>query len=132
MLVVITPKEVFKSFRKKYLISNFGRVYSIAHNKFLKCYKNTEGYVMFEDTTVVNKKRKRKFWYVHITVVELFGDKFGKIRKENPKLVIDHVDGDKENNNINNLELVTQSVNVVRGYELAKLRAEQIERELFS
>ena len=37
--------EVFKEYYPGYLFSNFGRVYSLKRDKFLKPYPNSHGYM---------------------------------------------------------------------------------------
>lgn len=130
MLTVLYPDEQFKPFRKKFLVSNYGRVYSVVSDKFLKILYNKDGYCRFEEYfSNENGKRKRQFWFVHITVVNLFGDCYGKRQVEG--LEIDHVNGDKSDNRISNLELVTHSENCKRWHRLKAIEAFQIDQELF-
>lgn len=116
--------EQWKKLSDGYIISNLGRVYSQKTNKFLKPNRNNSGYERVQ--IYINNQRKHIF--VHIKVVEKFGDKNGKMIPSyidsltDIGLSIDHIDGRKSNNSINNLELVTHQENCLRrsrgyGYE---------------
>jgi len=99
-----------------YIISNEGRVYSVKSRKILPLRKNSSGYL--RAVLCVNSIRHDTF--VHIKVVELFGDRNGKkIPQDMEALLsngfsIDHVDRNKNNNAQSNLELVTHSQNCIR------------------
>ena len=130
MLTVLYPDEQFKPFRKKFLVSNYGRVYSVVSDKFLKILYNKAGYCRFEEYFPnKNGKRKRQLWFVHITVVNLFGDCYGKSQIEG--LEIDHVNGNKSDNHVSNLELVTHSENCKRWHRLKEIEAYKNDQELF-
>lgn len=101
-----------------YQVSNFGRVRRIANYsnqnssweltkpKILKCRKHTNGYlrVMFS----VNGKHYDR--YVHRLVAEVFVEnKYGYCE-------VNHLDGDKTNNNADNLEWCTRSQNNKHAY----------------
>lgn len=80
-----------------YLVYDDGRVYSKFTNKFLKCYANRNGYLMYRlynDKKVVHK-------FAHRLVAELF------IPNSNNYPQVNHIDGNKRNNSISNLEWCT-------------------------
>ena len=120
--------EEFKVFKNCCLVSNYGRVYSLMTEKFVKPFKNRAGYSVFR----IYENKVRKGYYLHITVVNLFGDKYGKklpncvkngtVSMLDLDLNIDHIDRNKQNNSIENLELVTHSENMKR-YWNKKLEA---------
>ncbi|MGQ7392163.1 NUMOD4 domain-containing protein [Streptococcus suis] len=97
-----------------YQVSNFGRIKS-KHSKntiegrILKLTQNKRGYLQ----TIFFKNGLRKNILVHRVVAKAF------IPKENDtdNLVVNHKDGNKINNCIENLEWVTQSQNVKHAYE---------------
>jgi hypothetical protein len=105
----------YKHFIDGYLISNTGEVYSTKRNKKLKQFTNNKGYYRFQ----VYINGVRKWYFTHITVVNLFGDAKGKKMLQDATLKqmnwsIDHLDGDKSNNAQSNLEIVTHGKNIRR------------------
>ncbi|OHX65385.1 NUMOD4 motif-containing HNH endonuclease [Flammeovirga pacifica] len=86
---------------KKYEISNNGKVKSYARSQKGEIIKGRDiggGYLSID--CKVNGKKKS--YYVHRLVAELFLDK-PKVEDE----IVIHKDGDKSNNNVNNLEWCT-------------------------
>lgn len=112
------PGEIFKEFEDGYYLSNHGRFYSSKSNKILKQELNTAGYLRFRII--------RKWYLTHIKVIELFGDRFGCNLPDNSKsliahgLSIDHVSGDKSDNSVYNLEIVTHRENCRRREEMKR------------
>ena len=106
--------EVFKEYCPGYLFSNLGRVYSLRNNKFLKPYPNSHGYMRVG--ICINSCKKNVF--VHITVVHLFGDCNGRLPecKELSKLglSIDHLNRNKADNSVSNLEIISFQENCRR------------------
>lgn len=97
------------TFNKKYFIHSDGKLTSTMRGlKVLKPIKNNFGYLQYylkDEQTNVYK------WYkVHRLVALHYID--------NPKGLneVNHIDGNKENNNISNLEWVTHSENVKHSY----------------
>ena len=72
----------------------------------MKLQKNSNGYLWIQFS--INNKKKN--YYVHQLVAQTF--------IENPfnKKFVNHKDKNKENNNINNLEWVTTSENMIHCY----------------
>lgn len=113
--------EIWKhinGYEQFYMISNLGRVKSIAYvheigrdqgrkrkiiqrEKILKPWNNGNGYLVVS----LNDGNKRKNRYVHRLVAEHFID------NPNNAPVINHIDYDKNNNRVDNLEWVTQKEN---------------------
>lgn len=120
-------KEIFKSikgYEGYFEVSNFGRVRSLDRTitytnrwgskttlkkkgKILSTRINNMGYVMVD--LKVNKEKSTKL--LHRLVAFTF--------LENPNNYdqVDHIDGNKQNNNLNNLEWVSQSINIKRAYD---------------
>lgn len=102
------PHEEFRALAEGYYISNYGRVFSTKNNKFLATNKNSSGYLRAE--LYLNGKRKQIL--IHIKVVEMFGDCYGRRIPKGAKtlhevdLEIDHLNRDKNNCSKFNLELV--------------------------
>lgn len=91
-----------------YSISNLGRVRN--KKKMLKQTKTGRGYLM-----VAICKDKPRMIPVHKLVASIF------IRPILPKEVCHHKDGNKYNNRVDNLEYVTQSVNIAIAFNDGRL-----------
>ena len=86
-----------------YLIYDDGLVFSEKSNKFLKSHKNKDtGYYLVD----LCKNNKKKTFTTHRLVGLHYLDKI------EGKDFIDHVDGDKTNNHVNNLRWTTQRENL--------------------
>jgi hypothetical protein len=86
---------------EEYLIYKDGRVFSKKRNIFMKPNKNGEGYLRLN----LCKNGKRKNFLIHRLIAEHYIDN----PDNNP--CIDHIDGNKTNNNISNLRWVTRIEN---------------------
>lgn len=86
----------------QYKVSSLGEIYSIRSKKVLKAQKNSNGYLWVQFS--VNNKKKNV--YIHQLVAQHF------IENADGKTIVNHIDGDKTNNNVENLEWVTQSENM--------------------
>ena len=97
-------KEIFlpyKGFEDKYLISNYGNVFSLISKKILKHRIDSCGYHMIG----VTLNGKGKNLYIHRMVAETFID-----NPQNLKYV-NHIDENKDNNMVSNLEFCNNSYN---------------------
>lgn len=87
-----------------YMVSNKGRVYSFKTDKYLKFRNHTNGYAMVtlvsEDGVVYSDV------LVHRLVAEAF------LPKPYEGMVVNHKDEDRKNNDVRNLEWVTNSENL--------------------
>ena len=128
------PNEIWRDivdYENKYQVSNFARVKSFCKGKvkLLKLDVDNKGYLRVG----LYKNGKQKMCLVHILVAKAF------IPNPDNKPCVNHIDGNKQNNSIENLEWVTSSENIVHAYELglikvkfgcehhiAKLTAEQV------
>ena len=115
-------KEIWKSiqgYEGLYEISNFGRVKSLAKiwftnnakrekpNTYMKAPDNGEGYPRLN----LCKGGKSKGYMIHILVWDHFGSK----KRDNHKLQVDHIDENRSNPRIDNLQLLTNRQNVSKG-----------------
>ena len=102
-------KETWKRFKNtNYSISDLGNVYSDYSGVFLKPFKNNNGYLqvdLFHDTV---KQRVP----VHRMVAIAF------IPNPENKEFVNHIDGNKQNNCVTNLEWVTPSENSNHAVEI--------------
>lgn len=110
------PGEIWREVYGIYALSNKGRWYSSYTKKIVKQHKNSSGYYR----ACLYIDGKRKWVFTHINVVLLFGDCKGQtIPEEMESLLkngysIDHKDGKKKHNDVDNLELVTHQENCIR------------------
>lgn len=91
-------------------ISNFGRLYSKRSNKILKQHLNRQGYA-----TVSTRIGGRNGYAVLFRVHRLVADAF--VLKASNSSEVNHIDGNKANNHVSNLEWVTPSENVQHAWD---------------
>lgn len=118
---VVPVKELFvpiKGFENLYEISNFGRVFSKIRkswngkgyknegNKFLKLKDNRAGYKY----VFLHKNNKIFSKYIHRLVAEHF------LKNDNNYKEVNHKNGNKSDNTVNNLEWCSSSYNILHRY----------------
>ena len=107
-----TNKELWlpiKGYEGLYEVSNTGYVRSIRrNNKLLKYNSTSYGY----KRVGLYKDGKQKFHTIHRLVAETF------IPNDNLLPEVNHIDGDKFNNTVENLEWCTQSYNIQHAYNM--------------
>lgn len=86
-----------------YEISNFGRLRNTKTHKILKQTVSKTGYYGYCGS--LGSRQKKKMFKIHKAVAETF------IENPNNYKIINHIDGNKLNNNINNLEWCTYQYN---------------------
>ena len=117
-------QEIFKDvigYENLYQVSNYGKVIAKARTIINKNNKlqffnakdraisdNGNGYKKVE----LYKNNKGKTFYIHRLVFEAFAIKIPKDTD------INHIDGNKANNHISNLELATRSENILHAFKL--------------
>lgn len=104
-----------KGYEKLYQISNMGRVRSMNYRRknvigILNPGRDKDGYLQVN----LSKKGKTRMSKIHRLVAEAF------ILKEKNKNQVNHKDGNKENNHIENLEWCTNSENLVHSHYVLK------------
>ena len=87
---------------EEYLVSPNGEVFSCKTNKTLKLQKMTNGYLF----VALRKNGKTFQKTVHRLIAEAF------IPNKNNLPCVDHIDGSRTNNNVNNLRWCTQQQNL--------------------
>ena len=104
-----------KGFEGMYQVSNMGNVKSLNYNhtnesKMLIPLKRKDGYLKVR----LYKNKGYGTFFVHRLVAETF------IKKVPNKIIINHKDGNKSNNRVNNLEWCTQKENVNHAYKIGR------------
>lgn len=108
--------EIWKridGFKGNYEVSNYGRVRSLNYNrkKEIKILKplTSNGY---SKVVLYGERSKRHSKRIHQLVWEYFGD-----QQRTKQYEVDHIDGDRKNNFIGNLRLLTQRVNIAEAFQ---------------
>jgi hypothetical protein len=102
--IVLKPIEGFEG---KYSITSDGRVLSHIKGRFMVYSTNWLGY----KAVTLQLSGKARYRYVHRLVAQAFID------KPEDKNEVNHIDGDKTNNSIENLEWTSRSENIKKAYE---------------
>ena len=99
--------EVFKdipNYEGLYQVSNLGNVKSLRKGLILKGYKDSRGYVNIK----LQEKGIKKYYRIH----QLLAITFLNHNPNGYSIVVDHIDNNKENNNLNNLQVISQRENL--------------------
>lgn len=110
-----------KGYEGLYEVSNFGRVKRLARDFNQKHYSGCNSHYKYQDLILkpsksnagylivgITKDHKQRKYSIHKLVANAFLDKTGN--------VINHIDGNKHNNNVSNLEWCSQSYNIKYAY----------------
>lgn len=103
-----------------YYIYDDGRIYSLISKKFLKPKYRIDRYL---EIGIFDNNKKRKFFTIHRLVYEAFN---GSIPKG---FEIDHIDGIRDNNRLENLRLLTHKENNQIKHHLEQYK--EIEKERY-
>ena len=95
-----------KGYEGLYQITDDGKVYSLLRKRFIYISKDRYGYAQ----CILYKDAKHKTKKVHRLVAEHF------IPNPDNKPQINHIDGVRDNNSVNNLEWCTNSENQLHSY----------------
>jgi hypothetical protein len=104
------PEESWKKIKEfpDYVMSDFGRIYSELSGKLLSPWLNPNGYFKVD----LRKNGKSNNKYVHRLVLEAFDRPCPDGKQCN------HIDGNKQNNCIANLEWVSRSENMKHAFKM--------------
>lgn len=92
-----------------YLVSDCGRVRNITTGRILKATTTKTGY---RRVTLYNGIERKSFLVHRLVAMAFIGV------PNDPELQINHLDGDKSNNRIDNLEWCTQSENLAHSFKI--------------
>ncbi|MEA5469504.1 MULTISPECIES: HNH endonuclease signature motif containing protein [unclassified Spirulina] len=111
----------------QYYISSSGLIFNFAKQKFVKTCCDSIGYKRFAYYFWESDKLVKRTIAVHILVYRIFKGNY-----DNAKFEINHIDGNKINNHISNLEVVdhTENVNhaVRKGFKATKYNQKHIDK----
>lgn len=96
----ITEFDMIKDY---YLISNYGRIFSVYYDRIINPFIDKDGYLRIE-LSVYNSKKGRKF-YVHRLVAFMFVEGYFE------GALVNHINSDRQCNISSNLEWVTAQEN---------------------
>jgi len=113
--IINEPSVFINGFKKRYSITISGRVYSHIKHCFLSTKSKaggrkkdrSDGY----NVVCLSDGEIQKIQYVHRLVAE------GFIENKDNKETINHIDGNKSNNHVDNLEWATYSENMIHAYK---------------
>lgn len=113
-----------KNYEGLYEISNTGLVKSLhwGKEKILKNVIRSNNYQYY--FVGLLKDKNRKYFAVHRLVAQAF------IKNPNNYEQIDHIDGNKLNNNVDNLEWVTPKENTQRAWKIGLAKNTEYQREI--
>ena len=90
-----------KNYEGLYAVTSCGKVWSYRRKKFLKPAANKDGYLR----VTLSKNKKQKSFLIHRLVAEAYLD------NPNNYETVDHIDFDRTNNCLNNLQWMSHSEN---------------------
>lgn len=93
----------------QYCITKGGEVYSLLSNRFMKQSKSHNGYLF---VSIKNDSGKFFGKKVHRLVLQTFSP-----ISDDSSMQVNHIDGEKENNNLSNLEWKTYEENMVHAHQ---------------
>lgn len=112
-----------KNYEGAYMVSNLGRIKSLPRKgtkgNILNPSRNNKGYCTVELTF----KGKNRSTFVHRVVAENFIPNLKNLPEVN------HIDGNKLNNNVENLEWVTKGQNQIHAYKTGLRKTTEKQRE---
>ena len=106
---------------ENYLIYDDGNVFNTNTNKMLSGSIGENGYKYYR----LSKNNVKKMFYAHRLVAEAF------LENPNNLPVVNHKDGNKLNNNLNNLEWVSYSDNIKHFHKEIKKSKQNIKQEKY-
>lgn len=119
----IRSYKYIEGFEEYLLVSRTGEVFSLKTNKILKQSKNKQGYMIISGR-IGGRNGKCFCLKIHRIVAKAFLDKpsdeiiESALKTFYKKVPVNHKDGDKTNNNVDNLEWCTYQQNMKHAVEI--------------
>lgn len=111
---------MWKHFINNYYVSDEGQIKNNLTGKILKLSYSNNGY----KKTNISINGKLQTVFIHRLVAKLF------IPNSNKLLQVNHIDGNKSNNNVNNLEWVTAKENVRHAHIIGLISHEKTSKKV--
>ena len=92
-----------EGYEGRYQVTSWGRVYNVEREKFIRYQLTEKGYARVD---LIDENGKRTHHKVHRLVAKAF------VKNPDHKPQVNHIDGNKLNNSVTNLEWVTNKENV--------------------
>lgn len=89
-----------------YEIDEYGNVFSLRRGRMMKTWTDGKKYPRL---TLSNKTKEKSFMIHRLVALSFIPNPYGKIS-------VNHIDGNKQNNHVSNLEWVTHSENMKHAY----------------
>lgn len=105
-----------EGYEDKYMISDMGDIYSIKSKKCIHPYINKCGHLK----VMLCENNKKKKYFVHILVAKTF------IENPHNYNIVNHIDGNKTNNRVENLEWCTQSENIKHAWNTGLIKRKKV------
>ena len=109
-MMKVIPHNYVTRYGYKYYATDDGHIFSEHLGRNISEYFDKDGY---KKVRLSNGDGSRKVFSVHRLILETFCP-----NSDSDKLQVNHIDGNKTNNNLSNLEWVTCQQNVQHGYRL--------------
>jgi hypothetical protein len=98
--------EVWINYNPKYYVSNHGRIKKEVPGGYVEITHDTK-----KDYITIRVGSTNRL--LHVVIAELFGDLIAR-RQLDPNVQVDHINGDRKNNHINNLQVLNSKDHVTK------------------
>ena len=116
LYICIMEEKIWKQINgfTRYKISNYGDILNVKSNRILKTHKDRSGYIRVDIQQKINGVIKERKSSIHRLLAENF------IPNPNNYEYVNHIDANKSNFDLNNLEWCTQKQNIYHSKHITK------------